>query len=95
MSDQPIIKFFKGSSEAGLPTNYEIGGIYFCEDTGNSYIGESATKTKRFSSAVGKIVLNGSKVGEIFNDYKNSTAKGNYSHAEGQGTIATGNHQHV
>lgn len=93
MSDQ--IKFFKGSSEAGLPTNYEIGGIYFCEDTGNSYIGESETKTKRFSSAVGKTVLNGSKVGEIFNDYANNSAKGNYSHAEGQGTIATGNHQHV
>lgn len=32
---------------------------------------------------------------EIFNDYENNKAGGEYSHAEGTGTIATGKHQHV
>jgi hypothetical protein len=87
-----LIKFLKGSKEAKLPSSLDIGSIYFCEDTGNLYIGDSNKKAKRFASAVGKTVLNDSNVGEIFNDYKNSTAKGNYSHAEGEGVIATGNH---
>ena len=33
--------------------------------------------------------------GEIFNDYTNNQATGQYSHAEGQGTIASGLVQHV
>ena len=93
MSDQ--IKFLKGSNEANLPSSLATGSVYFCEDTCNLYIGDSNKKAKRFASAVGNTVLNGSNIGEIFNDYTNNSAKGNYSHAEGQGTIATGNYQHV
>lgn len=93
MSDE--IKFLKGSNEANLPSSLAIGSVYFCENTGNLYIGDSNKKAKRFASAVGKTVLNGSNVGEIFNDYTNNKAKGNYSHAEGIGTLATGNYQHV
>jgi hypothetical protein len=33
--------------------------------------------------------------GEIFNDYSNNKAEALYSHAEGQGTIASGDYQHV
>ena len=90
MSDQ--IKFLKGSNEANLPSSLATGSVYFCEDTGNLYIGDSNKKAKRFASAVGKTVLNGSNIGEIFNDYTNNKAKGNYSHAEGIGTLATGNY---
>ena len=33
--------------------------------------------------------------GEVFNDYGNNTASGDYSHAEGQGTKAVGNNSHA
>ena len=49
-----------------------------------------------FSSTVGKSVLNNNgKLGEVFNDYTNNTAAGDFAHAEGEGTKASGKHQHV
>ena len=39
--------------------------------------------------------LSYSAVGEVFNDYKQNSAFGAYSHAEGIGTIASGKAQHV
>jgi hypothetical protein len=39
--------------------------------------------------------LSYSAVGEVFNDYKQNSAFGAYSHAEGLGTIASGKAQHV
>jgi len=40
---------------------------------------------------VGTFDSNTNKNGEIFNDYKNNSATGEYSHASGQNTIATAN----
>lgn len=37
----------------------------------------------------------GSTGGEIFNDYTNNEASGNYSHAEGYNAVATGNYSHA
>lgn len=39
--------------------------------------------------------IDGTKTGEIFNDYENNIAKGVNSHAEGFGTIATRDASHV
>lgn len=39
--------------------------------------------------------IDGTKTGEIFNDYENNIAKGVNSHAEGLGTIATRDASHV
>ena len=45
------------------------------------------------SDLIGKL-YSGSTNGEIFNDYTNNQATGNYSHAEGYHTKATGNYSH-
>ena len=55
MSEQ--LKFFKGN-ETNLPAEVEQGALYHCEDTGNTYLGGEENKTTRFSSAVGKTILN-------------------------------------
>ena len=92
------IKFFKGAEEKIITENdyvLENGSIYYCEDTKNTYIGKN-NALSRFSSAVGQTVLNNNgQTGEIFNDYDNNTASGNYSHAEGQNTSAQSDAQHV
>lgn len=44
------------------------------------------------NNAVGKKTIEG---GEIFNDYGNNHAVGNLSHAEGNSTIANGDHSHA
>lgn len=94
MSEQ--LKFFKGN-ETDLPEEIEQGAIYHCEDTGNTYLGGENNGSKRFSSAVGKTVLddNNSPAGEIFNDYENNSASGQYSHAEGSNTTASGYASHA
>lgn len=49
MSEQ--LKFYKGI-EANLPTSgIEIGALYHCTDTGNTYIGTSNTTKRLFSTA--------------------------------------------
>ena len=93
MSEQ--LKFFKGN-ETNLPAEVDQGAIYHCEDTGNTYLGGEENKTTRFSSAVGKTILNdNSSAGEIFNDYENNVASGKASHAEGYHTVAFGNYSHA
>jgi hypothetical protein len=91
------LKFYKGKSESSLPNSLEPGAIYHCEDTGNTYLGGEENESKRFSSTVGKTVLNdnNSPAGEIFNDYENNSATGNYSHAEGENTVASGIASHA
>lgn len=52
MSEQ--LKFYKGL-EKDLPTSeIEIGGLYHCTDTGNTYRGISATEMELFSTNVGQ-----------------------------------------
>ena len=46
-------------------------------------------------SGVGKVDSNSDGTGEIFNNYKNNQASGNYSHAEGYYTISAGTNSHV
>lgn len=46
-------------------------------------------------SKPGKIIITDNKTGEIFNDYSNNIASGDYSHAEGYNTQATGNSSHT
>ena len=91
------LKFYKGKSESSLPNSLEPGAIYHCEDTGNTYLGGEENESKRFSSTVGKTVLNdnNSPAGEIFNDYENNSASGLYSHAEGYWTITSGEMSHA
>lgn len=62
--------------EENYPTNEDLTNII------NAIDEEKADKT----DLVGKKVSNG----EIFNDYANNIAQGNYSHAEGKLTRAVG-----
>lgn len=49
MSEQ--LKFYKGN-ESNLPSVFEVGAIYHCLDTGNTYLATSATTTKLFATNV-------------------------------------------
>lgn len=63
----------------------------------NDYTTEEKTKLASISanaSDVGQLYPN-SNHGEIFNDYKNNVASGDYSHAEGIGTTASGPASHA
>ena len=53
-----------------------------------------ATKYYVDSNNIGKLYPETTH-GEIFNDYDNNKATGNYSHAEGTNTVALGNHSHA
>jgi hypothetical protein len=61
----------------------------------------SAEKTKIANALTeetynaGKQITTNDKTGEIFNDYVNNKATGNYSHAEGYNTRAGGNYAHA
>jgi hypothetical protein len=56
MSEQ--LKFYKGL-EKDLPTSrIEIGALYHCTDTGNTYRGISTTKMELFSNTIGFTQLN-------------------------------------
>jgi hypothetical protein len=92
-----VLKFLKGLENKLFsdPTVIKKDSIYYCEDTGNTYLGKEkenadGTITKellRYSSAVGKTIIENNDIkGEIFNDYINNQATGSYSHAEGYNT---------
>lgn len=55
--------------------------LYLTPDDGSEYATVEQLDTK-----AGLKIADG---GEIFNDYVNNTASGEYSHAEGEGTITT------
>lgn len=46
-------------------------------------------------NGVGKSQINGSKTGEIFNDYTNNVASGDKSHSEGFKTSSSGDYSHA
>ena len=53
------LKFYRGN-EINLPkTNIEVGALYHCEDTGNTYRGVSPTEMQLFSSATQSIQSDG------------------------------------
>ncbi len=55
--------------------------------------GSNCTITK-YTSANTLYFHDNSSHGEVFNDYENNEASGEYSHAEGHATIASGNYSH-
>jgi hypothetical protein len=65
MNDEQLY-FYKGLESALPKEDIKSGALYHCTDTGNTYIGVSATEYHLYSSAVGKKTLEG---GEIFNNY--------------------------
>ena len=79
--DQIGVTHLWNKVEENFPNNEELAIIV------NAIDETKADKT----DLVGKKVSNG----EVFNDYTNNTATGDYSHAEGHGTIASGENQHV
>ena len=101
-----VLKFLKGLENKLFsdPTVIKKDSIYYCEDTGNTYLGKEKENTDgtitkellRYSSAVGKTILENNNIkGEIFNDYINNQANGAYSHAEGSNTNANGAYSHA
>lgn len=55
-----------------------------------------ATKEEVGENSVGKFYTEeDGSIGEIFNDYTNNKASGDYSHAEGYNTTASGHYSHV
>ena len=72
-------KILKSITFPGLPDRYVIPQA--AEDLGGG-VGKEYT-------------VNGVVKGEIFNDYENNIASGNYSHAEGQNTNAWGQASHA
>ena len=61
---------------------------------GESILGEGDI-TVESGSGVGKVDPNSDGTGEIFNNYENNKATGQYSHAEGNRTKANGNYSHA
>ena len=92
MSEQ--LKFYKGL-ESALPTTYEIGALYHCEDTGNTYLAVATNELTLYSTSVGVKKISSNKIGEIFNNYSTNTASGQFSHAEGNGTTASNAASHA
>ena len=78
------VSFTNNDGELDMTINIPQGG------SGSSGGGGSS------SSSVGKITYKGDiPKGEYFNDYEENQALGEKSHAEGKGTLATGDYQHV
>lgn len=97
---------FRKGLETNLPVGAAIkaGTIYYCTDTGNTYIGTVDTiptdegdtheyKLELYSTKIG--MIKAINQGEIFNNYKNNIASGLYSHAEGDNTLASGSASHA
>lgn len=68
------------------------GSLYHCLDTKNTFFAISENELDRYSSAVGQ---QSASQGEIFNDYENNHAEGQFSHAEGYGALSTGEASHA
>lgn len=81
----------------------DTGNTYLGKEIKNEDGTTASRELLRYSSAVGKTVISSIQEeeearevkGEIFNDYINNQAQGDYSHAEGTGTKASGNYSHA
>ena len=85
------LEFHKGNESALMEKkgNKQLhkGSLYHCLDTKNTFFAISGNMLDRYSSAVG---WQSTSQGEVFNDYENNYAEGQFSHAEGSQTIASG-----
>lgn len=100
-------RILKGTkSEFKTLTRYSEGALYYCTDTGELFIAQENNSIKEIGrigkdfaiNSNGEIADNGDFSeghGEIFNDYINNRASGEYSHAEGYYTSASGDHSHA
>ena len=73
------------------PDNTSSGSLTTTAKTLTGAINEIASK----ATGVGKIDATSDGTGEIFNDYTNNKATGDFAHAEGQSTIASGRDSHA
>lgn len=101
MSMSDALKFYKGN-ESDLPeliaeNKIEVGAIYHCEDTGNTYRGVSANQLTIFSSAIGRRFIDdeGAIGGEIYGNYGANSAPYQFSEAHGDHTFTTDANQAV
>lgn len=101
MSMSDALKFYKGN-ESDLPeliaeNKIEVGAIYHCEDTGNTYRGVSTNQLTIFSSTIGRRFIDdeGNIGGEVYGNYESNLASKQYSEAHGDHTITTDSHQVV
>ena len=74
--------------------NTLVSGTNIKTINGESILGEGDI-TVESGSGVGKVDPNSDGTGEIFNNYENNKATGQYSHAEGNRTKANGNYSHA
>lgn len=101
MSMSDALKFYKGN-ERDLPElieqeKIEIGAIYHCEDTGNTYRGVAANRLAIFSAANGRRFMDteGNIGGEIYGNYDYNLAPHQFSEAHGDHTFTTDANQAV
>ena len=80
MSMSDALKFYKGN-ESDLPeliaeNKIEVGAIYHCEDTGNTYRGVSTNQLTIFSSTIGRRFIDdeGNIGGEVYGNYESNLA---------------------
>ena len=91
--DTNTIYGFATADVAGI---VKSGGDVEVQDDGVMKVVDRAGKNVEGDSfRVGEEDIVAETGAEIFNDYDNNIATGEYSHAEGTGTIAAGAHQHV
>ena len=91
--DTNTIYGFATADTAGI---VKSGGDIEVQDDGVMKVVDRAGKNVEGDSfRVGEEDIVAETGAEIFNDYDNNIATGEYSHAEGSGTIASGAHQHV
>ena len=95
MSMSDALKFYKGN-ESDLPAliaenKIEVGAIYHCEDTGNTYRGVSTNRLTIFSSTIGRRFIDdeGNIGGEVYGNYESNLAPTSYSEAHGDHTVTT------
>lgn len=91
--DTNTIYGFATADTAGI---VKSGGDIEVQDDGVMKVVDRAGKNVEGDSfRIGEEDIVAETGAEIFNDYDNNIATGEYSHAEGSGTIASGAHQHV
>lgn len=91
--DTNTIYGFATADVAGI---VKSGGDVEVQDDGVMKVVDRAGKNVEGDSfRIGEEDIVAETGAEIFNDYDNNIATGEYSHAEGSGTIASGAHQHV
>ena len=81
---------------SSIPEPSEDGDLitkkYFDDNSSSGGVGQN---TDGMSWNKNETDYTGKATAEIFNDYVNNIASGNYSHAEGSGTVASGGYSHA